>query len=110
MKTNQYRSIRSDTAKGLTRRLPGAGSAPLPNFIVIGAMKAGTTSLYQYLKHHDQVFMPPIKELDFFVAESNWCRGVGWYRHRFRDAGEAPARGEASVAYTQYPAHAGVPE
>jgi hypothetical protein len=82
----------------------------LPNFIVIGAMKSGTTSLYQYLKNHEQVFMPTVKELDFFVAESNWSRGLGWYRHQFRAAGGALARGEASTLYTQYPTHDGVPE
>lgn len=82
----------------------------LPNFIVIGAMKAGTTSLYQYLKNHDQVFMSTIKELDFFVAESNWSRGVGWYQRQFGDAGGVLARGEASTTYTQYPIHDGVPE
>jgi len=82
----------------------------LPNFIVIGAMKAGTTSLYQYLKNHDQVFMPMIKELDFFVAESNWFRGLCWYCRQFRAAGGALARGEASTLYTQYPTHDGVPE
>jgi hypothetical protein len=82
----------------------------LPNFVVIGAMKAGTTSLYQYLKGHDQVFMPTFKELDFFVTESNWRRGLAWYRSQFATAGSALALGEASPAYSSYPAHDGVPE
>lgn len=93
----------------------GAGPRPgaahcLPDFIVIGAMKAGTTSLYHYLRDHDQVFMPTIKELDFFVAEANWFRGIDWYRHQFSAAGDALACGEASTTYTQYPTHDGVPE
>jgi hypothetical protein len=33
----------------------------LPNFVVIGAMKAGTTSLHRYLREHPQVFMPEEK-------------------------------------------------
>jgi Sulfotransferase domain len=82
----------------------------LPTFIVIGAMKAGTTSLYQYLRHHEQVFMSRIKELDFFVAERNWPRGLEWYRRQFADAGDATARGEASTLYTKWPEFDGVPE
>ncbi len=82
----------------------------LPNFLLIGSMKAGTTSMYEYLKAHEQIFMPDFKELDFFVAEANWSRGVDWYRRQFSTAGDAPARGEASTAYTQYPLHDGVPE
>lgn len=82
----------------------------LPNFIVIGAMKGGTTSLYHYLRDHGQVFMPAFKELDFFVGEANYCRGLAWYSQQFSDAGGARARGEASTTYTQYPVHGGVPE
>ena len=37
-----------------------------PNFIIIGAMKAATTSLYTYLKQHPDVFMPSLKEPMFF--------------------------------------------
>lgn len=82
----------------------------LPTFMLIGAMKTGTTSLYEYLKAHEQVFMPDFKELDFFVAEANWLRGPEWYRRQFSGAGGARAVGEASTAYTQYPMHDGVPE
>ncbi|MCB0164754.1 MAG: glycoside hydrolase family 99-like domain-containing protein [Anaerolineae bacterium] len=41
----------------------------LPNFLIIGAMKAGTTSLYAYLKQHPQVYMSPVKETRFFALE-----------------------------------------
>jgi hypothetical protein len=82
----------------------------LPTFIVIGAMKAGTTSLYHYLRNHPQIFMPKVKELDFFAAESNWSRGLDWYRQQFSGAVDAPARGEASTLYTKYPQYDGVPE
>jgi hypothetical protein len=88
----------------------GTVAADLPTFIVIGAMKAGTTSLFHYLRNHDQIFMSKIKELDFFVAESNWSRGVDWYRRQFSGAGDAVARGEASTLYTKYPQYDGVPE
>jgi hypothetical protein len=43
---------------------------PLPNFLVIGAPKAGTTSLYQYLCRHPQVFMSPVKEPSYFLPNA----------------------------------------
>jgi len=41
----------------------------LPNFLIIGSAKSGTTSLYKYLKQHPEVYMSPIKETEFFVFE-----------------------------------------
>jgi hypothetical protein len=80
----------------------------LPNFIVIGAMKAGTTSLYTYLGSHPQVFMSAIKEPEFFVAERN--HSLDWYKGLFDEAGDAAAIGEASTDYSKYPMWKGVPE
>ncbi|MEM8502897.1 MAG: sulfotransferase domain-containing protein [Cyanobacteria bacterium P01_D01_bin.1] len=40
-----------------------------PNFLIIGAAKAGTSSLYHYLNEHPQVFMSPVKEPRFFAPE-----------------------------------------
>lgn len=83
----------------------------LPNFLIIGAMKCGTTSLYRYLQAHPQVFMPRVKELDFFSAELNWQRGWPWYERQFAAAHpEALALGEASTSYTKYPRYKGVPQ
>ena len=82
----------------------------LPNFLIIGAMKAGTTSLYSYLGVHPEVFMSETKELHYFVAEKNLRRGLGWYERQFRQAGQAIAVGEASTDYTKYPLFRGVPE
>ena len=48
------------------------GGGRLPTFIVIGAMKAGTTSLWRYLSDHPDVFMTADKEPEFFVAEKTW--------------------------------------
>ncbi|MGH9124780.1 MAG: sulfotransferase family protein [Acidimicrobiales bacterium] len=89
--------------------MPLSEPPPLPNFLVIGAFKCGTTSLFEYLRSHPQVFMPEAKELGFFVAEHNWNRGAGWYREQFRTAGSATAIGEASPAYSCHPLYAGVP-
>jgi hypothetical protein len=82
----------------------------LPNFLVIGAMKAGTTSLYHYLRSHPQVFMPDVKEVMFFDPRHNWHRGVAWYERQFQEAtnGET-ALGEASTSYTKFPVVRDVP-
>lgn len=81
----------------------------LPTFLVIGAQKAGTTSLYLYLKQHPQVFMSRLKEPDFFVAERGWGRGLEWYESLFRSADGIEAVGEASTAYSMYPRYQDVP-
>jgi Sulfotransferase domain len=73
----------------------------LPNFLVIGAMKGGTSSLYRYLREHPQVFMPSVKEPLFFSR--NWNRGIEWYERLFDGAGQVVAIGEASTEYTTYP-------
>src|SRR5918999_1701883 len=81
----------------------------LPNFLIIGASKAGTTSLWAYLREHPQVFMCEPKELHFFVADMNWTRGLRWYERHFEGAGKAIAVGEACGAYARYPLRPGVP-
>ncbi len=42
---------------------------PLPNFFIAGAAKSGTTSLYNYLRQHPQIYLPPIKEVYFFATD-----------------------------------------
>ena len=93
----------------------------MPNFFLIGAQKAGTTSLYSYLKQHPQVYMSPIKEPFFFDHEIN-SRGevvrekfggpgpphikfadIGEYRTLFRGVSGEKAIGEASVVYIYAP-------
>lgn len=81
----------------------------LPNFLIIGARKAGTTSLYHYLYWHPQVFMSAKKELMFFIPERNWSRGLAWYEQCFKEADDAVAIGEASPGYTRYPRSRGIP-
>lgn len=77
------------------------GVGALPNLIVIGGLKCGTTSLHHYLNLHPEIAMSRPKELNFFVAELNWELGTDWYRGHFR-AG-ARARGETSPHYTNRP-------
>jgi len=80
----------------------------LPNLLVIGAAKAGTTSLHSYLSLHPEIFMSQRKELNFFDDRSRWNKGVEWYKSNFND--EFPVNGETSPQYSRYPRNAGVPE
>jgi hypothetical protein len=84
------------------------GGPVLPNFLIIGAQKAGTTSLWQYLLTHPQVFLSAKKELRFFVEDRNWQLGQEWYERQFIGAESAVAIGEASPQYTRHPRHPGV--
>ena len=90
-------------------------SSPLPNFLIVGTAKAGTTSLWHWLRGHPQVFMSdPQKEPYYFLfgEEENEFQFRDWrgaipgcatdwdeYRRLFRDAGNAKAIGEATVYY-----------
>jgi hypothetical protein len=81
-----------------------------PTFLIIGTMKGGTTSLYEYLRRHPQVFMANPKELHYFVEQRNLGKGKEWYEAHFAEAGGARAIGEASVTYTMRSCFPGVPE
>ena len=67
-----------------------------------------TSVLHYYLSLHPEVFMSRPKELNFFIEERNWPRGIDWYRGHFDP--EARVRGEASPNYSAFPQHDGVPE
>jgi hypothetical protein len=92
------------------RRLPSFEGA-LPNFLIIGAQKAGTTALYHYLCEHPMIFPAGTKEVHFFDRE--WDRGVDWYRTRFPRTLRLRARsfmrrgqaatGEATPYYLAHP-------
>lgn len=81
-------------------------SPMLPNLLVIGAQKAGTTSLHAYLDRHPDVSMARGKELDFFLPDRTWSNGVDWYASQF---GDAAVRGESSPNYTAWPLWDDVP-
>ena len=80
----------------------------LPNVIIIGAMKSGTTSLYRYLEMHPEISMSKIKELDFFIVEKNFSKGLEWYESNF--GRDRKICGEASPNYSKHPTFAGVPK
>lgn len=86
----------------------------LPDFLVIGAAKSGTTALWSFLRQHPQVFMPELKEPHHFAFEPDRAapvfKGPGAtihdsvtdrraYAELFARAGSATAVGEASALY-----------
>ena len=58
----------------------------LPNLIVIGAQKCGTSGLHYYLSLHPEVSMSSPKELNYFIAARNYPRGLEWYSRHFDPA------------------------
>ncbi len=78
----------------------------LPDFIIIGAMKSGTSSLYQWLAEQPEFSLPTVKEPHFFSRQEAWQRGLGWYGSLFDDD-RRQLVGEASTTYTN-PDHAAV--
>jgi Sulfotransferase domain len=76
---------------------------PLPDFLVLGAQKAGTTALYEYLRRHPQISGPSWKEVSFF--DRHWARGESWYRGNFPNVARTRGKhvGEASPSYVFHP-------
>lgn len=77
-----------------------------PDFLIIGAAKSGTTTLYKYLLEHPQVYMSTPKEPDFFSVDRNYSKGMAWYSSLFEAAQPGQICGEASTTYSrlqQYP-------
>jgi hypothetical protein len=91
----------------------------MPNFLIIGAGKSGTTSLYHYLKQHPEIYMSPVKEPKFFAVEGKTLdfRGpnddahmnrksitdIDTYRALFSGVTNEKAIGEASPLYLYSP-------
>nr|WP_019503758.1 sulfotransferase [Pleurocapsa sp. PCC 7319] len=86
----------------------------MPNFLIIGAAKAGTTALYHSLKVHPQIYMSPVKEPKFFAFEgvqvdwqgpgdqeafSNYITDIKDYHKLFEEVSHEIAIGEASPWY-----------
>ena len=55
----------------------------LPNFMCIGAAKSGTTTLYDILKQHPEIFLPAFKEPHFFDIAENYNNGIEWYERNY---------------------------
>ena len=104
---------------------------PLPDFLIVGCMKCGTTTLLHLLRHHPQIYIP-YREIDYFSNdylyqrrdiewyenqfngsdnyflkflknEKYYSRGIKWYEERCQKYGIKFVVGEKTVAYTTVP-------
>jgi hypothetical protein len=88
----------------------------LPNFLIIGAAKSGTSALYRYIRQHPSIFMSPLKEPHFFGFENappntqgpkdyvnNAITNISDYKKLFANVTTETAIGEASPTYLQLP-------
>ena len=81
----------------------------MPTFLIIGAMKSGTTALYYYLEQHPQIYMSPVKEPNFFCSEeqerldSKSVTRIEAYVDLFKGVSDEKAVGEASHCYLYEP-------
>jgi hypothetical protein len=105
-------------SSGVGTRGRSARPVSMPNFLMIGAAKAGTSSLYAYLRQHPDVFLSEVRECDFFALEGErpsftgpgdgiafrrYITTVDRYQKLFRRAAERRAVGESSDLYLYSP-------
>ncbi len=81
------RQTRQLASPALWYRYWTAARRPLPSFVIAGAQKAGTTSLFGYLSEHPQCAASLTKEVHFF--DRSFARGESWYRMHFPSTAEA---------------------
>ncbi len=68
-----------------------------PNFLYIGAEKAGSSWIFEILREHPEVYVPPAKDIQFF--DKNYEKGIDWYLSLFQPGGGRKAIGEVSHDY-----------
>jgi hypothetical protein len=93
---------------GNTAAIAAPEGAIWPNFFIVGASKCGTTSLYAHLKRHPQVFVPEVKEPNYFSTDAppgepilpiGKATNRDEYERLFQDAQGYRAIGDMSTAY-----------
>lgn len=73
------------------------------DFLIIGVQKAGTTSLFRYLSAHPNIYMPSLKETEFFSNDNKFSKGPLWYQKEyFAKAHSSSVKGEASTHYMMF--------
>lgn len=114
------RARRSSRARSLRRVIPAppADRDRLPTFVIGGARKAGTTTLWRMLRTHPDIAMADLKEPQFFSRQpgrvdsgddfgpprgGTFDRGWEWYLRHFEGTEDRPVRGEASTMYLDAP-------
>jgi hypothetical protein len=104
------RTVRHLVSPKRIYRYVSAARRRLPDYIIAGAQKSGTTSLWAYLSEHPDVDPAMTKEMSFF--DVNYYRGMNWYRMHFpleaisqESGGSPPAKltGESTAYYMFHP-------
>ena len=76
----------------------------LPKFFVVGAQKAGTTTLHNLLASHPEIYLPRQKETKFFVADERYAEGLSHYETQyFAEWDGESAVGEVDPDYMYFP-------
>lgn len=78
-----------------------------PNLFMIGAEKAGTTSLYELLSQHPDIYFSRWKEPNFFIRPPGRSHSLAQYESLFNSATEFSTVGEASTTYSKCQTHPG---
>ena len=95
--------LRERESKGPNSGQDLENAGRMPDFLIIGAMKSGTTSLFELLGRHPRIFFPYWKEPQYFSRDHIFNRGEKWYRDNFIDAREDQIIGEGSTCYSRWP-------
>ncbi len=75
----------------------------LPNFICVGAQKAGSSSLYKLLQSHPEIYLSEKKEIHYFNIETEYTKGLGYYASFFNENyNNQKLIGECTPDYLQY--------
>ena len=77
----------------------------LPSFLIIGAMKSATSTLYEQLLRQPGIYLPALKEPNYFSDDRQFARGLAWYEGLFEAAQASDLVGEASTHYTKLPTY-----
>jgi Sulfotransferase domain len=102
-KVIDHRQLGNDGDHGCApgTRIAAFSSRQSPGFIIIGAQKGGTTSLYRYLTAHPDVGEASKKEVHFY--DRAYKKGMSWYLAHFPERGIFPLVGESSPSYLFHP-------
>lgn len=92
---------------------PTSWARMLPGFLIVGAQRCGTTSLFHVLSQHPAVISPVLGRTELHFFDNEYQRGLSWYRSQFpigawarftaRHAGVAPVAFEGSPYYMFHP-------
>ncbi len=108
------RRMRRAVRMGLVRASqPTRRARMLPSFLIVGAQRCGTTSLFHVLAQHPAVFSPVLNRKELHYFDNEYSRGLGWYQSQFpigawarvtaRNAGVTPVAFEGSPYYMFHP-------